>query len=60
MVGTMTFTGEGGKTRYTGSVRHWTREAYDQHKSMGFEQGWTTVAAQLAALAEAEAAEFGT
>ena len=54
MVGTMEFADEGGKTRYTASVRHWTRDGYDRHKVMGFEQGWTTVAAQLAALAEAE------
>jgi uncharacterized protein YndB with AHSA1/START domain len=50
----MEFADEGGKTRYTGSARHWTKEAYDQHKTMGFEQGWTAVAEQLAALAEAE------
>jgi uncharacterized protein YndB with AHSA1/START domain len=31
MVGTMEFAGEGGKTRYTGSARHWTKESYDQH-----------------------------
>ena len=36
------------------SARHWTKEAYDQHKAMGFEQGWAAVAEQLAALAEAE------
>jgi uncharacterized protein YndB with AHSA1/START domain len=54
MVGTMEFADEKGKTRYTGSARHWTREAYDQHKAMGFEQGWAAVAEQLAALAEAE------
>ena len=39
MVGAMEFADENGKTRYTGSARHWTREAYDQHKAMGFEQG---------------------
>lgn len=54
MVGTMEFADEGGKTRYTGSARHWTRDAYDRHKAMGFEQGWTAVAEQLAAMAEAE------
>jgi uncharacterized protein YndB with AHSA1/START domain len=54
MVGTMAFADEGGKTRYTGTARHWTKEAYDQHKAMGFEQGWAAVAGQLAALAEAE------
>jgi uncharacterized protein YndB with AHSA1/START domain len=52
MVGTMEFADEGGKTRYTGSARHWTKESYEQHKAMGFEQGWTLVAEQLAALAE--------
>ena len=54
MVGTMAFAGEGGKTRYTASARHWTEDAYNGHKAMGFEQGWTAVAEQLAALAEAE------
>jgi uncharacterized protein YndB with AHSA1/START domain len=54
MVGAMEFADENGKTRYTGRARHWTKEAYDQHKAMGFEQGWATVAEQLAALAEAE------
>jgi uncharacterized protein YndB with AHSA1/START domain len=54
MVGTMEFADEGGKTRYTASARHWTREAYEQHKAMGFEQGWAVVAGQLAALAEAK------
>jgi uncharacterized protein YndB with AHSA1/START domain len=56
MVGIMEFTDENGKTRYTGRARHWTQEAFDQHKTMGFESGWATVAEQLAALAEAEAA----
>lgn len=55
MVGTMEFAAEDGKTRYTASARHWAREAYEQHKAMGFEQGWGIVADQLAALAEAEA-----
>jgi uncharacterized protein YndB with AHSA1/START domain len=54
MVGIMEFADEGGKTRYTGTARHWTPEAYQQHKTMGFEQGWGIVAEQLAALAEAE------
>ncbi len=54
IVGIMEFAPEGGKTRYTASARHWTREACDRHKAMGFEDGWATVAEQLAALAEAE------
>lgn len=52
MVGTMEFAPEDGKTRYTGTARHWTREACEQHRAMGFEQGWGIVAAQLAELAE--------
>ena len=52
MVGTMEFAAEGGKTRYTATARHWTQDAFDQHKAMGFEQGWGMVADQLAALAE--------
>ncbi len=59
MVGIMEFRAENGKTRYTGRARHWTREAYDQHKAMGFEQGWAAVAEQLATLAEAAAKSAG-
>lgn len=54
MVGMMEFTPEGGKTRFTGSARHWTRDAYDQHVAMGFTEGWGKVAEQLAELAEAQ------
>jgi uncharacterized protein YndB with AHSA1/START domain len=54
MVGTMEFTPDGDRTRYAGTARHWTPEAYEQHKAMGFEQGWGIVAEQLAAIAEAE------
>lgn len=52
MVGIIELAPEAGQTRYTASARHWTREAADRHAAMGFEQGWTAVAAQLAALAE--------
>ncbi len=40
----------GGKTKATYYVRHWTKEAYDQHVAMGFHEGWGTCADQLAAL----------
>lgn len=56
MVGTMEFAREGNGTRYTASARHWTDEALERHRTMGFEAGWAAVAEQLAALAEAEAA----
>jgi len=54
MVGTWEIAPEGTGTRYTGSARHWAREAYEQHKAMGFIDGWTAVAAQLKALCEAD------
>ncbi len=36
-----------GVTRYRAVVRHRTKAAADQHRQMGFEGGWGTVAAQL-------------
>lgn len=48
MVATVTFEEEpGGKTRYIARARHWTKEAYEQHKQMGFEEGWGICAQQL-------------
>lgn len=52
MVGTILFEDQGGKTKYTAKVQHWTKEACEQHKQMGFEDGWGTVADQLEALAK--------
>ena len=54
MVGVWEIAPENGGTRYTGSARHWTREAHDQHKTMGFEAGWGVVAQQLKDLCEAD------
>jgi uncharacterized protein YndB with AHSA1/START domain len=54
-VGIMAFEDDGSGTRYTARARHWTEESYQGHKAMGFEQGWATVADQLAAVAEAMA-----
>jgi uncharacterized protein YndB with AHSA1/START domain len=55
MVAVTEFIEEGGKTRYRAAARHWTAEAKQQHKQMGFHDGWGKVAEQLAELAEAEA-----
>lgn len=55
MVAIVTLEPENGGTRYTALVRHWTEEARRQHEAMGFHDGWTAVAGQLAALAEAAA-----
>ena len=55
IVGIVALAAEDGGTRYTATARHWTAEACEQHRAMGFEQGWRTVADQLAELAEADA-----
>ena len=47
----LTFEDEGGKTRYTARVRHWTVADREAHEKMGFHQGWGICADQLAALA---------
>lgn len=46
------FDDEGGKTRYTARVSHWTEEDRAAHEQMGFHQGWAQCAEQLAALVE--------
>ena len=48
----LTFEDEGGKTRYTARVRHWSVEDREMHEKMGFHQGWGQCADQLAALAK--------
>ena len=51
MTVTVTFEDEGGKTRYTARVQHWTVADREAHEQMGFHQGWGQCADQLAALA---------
>jgi uncharacterized protein YndB with AHSA1/START domain len=46
----LTFEDEGGRTRYTARVRHWSVEDRETHKKMGFHQGWGQCADQLGAL----------
>jgi uncharacterized protein YndB with AHSA1/START domain len=48
----LTFEQEGGQTRYTARVLHWTSEDRQTHETMGFHQGWTICTEQLAALVE--------
>jgi len=36
-----------GRTRYTAIARHRSKETADNHKQMGFFDGWGTVATQL-------------
>ena len=46
----LTFENEGGNTKYTARVRHWTVADRDTHEKMGFHEGWGQCADQLAAL----------
>ncbi len=47
----LTFEDEGGKTRYTARVIHWTVADREAHEKMGFHEGWGIATDQLAALA---------
>jgi len=46
----VTFEDEGGRTRYTAHVLHWTVADREAHERMGFRQGWAQCADQLVAL----------
>jgi uncharacterized protein YndB with AHSA1/START domain len=46
----LTFADEGGKTRYTARVCHWTVGDREAHEKMGFHEGWGRCTDQLAAL----------
>lgn len=50
MTAILTFEDQGGKTKYTARVRHWTAADREKHEQMGFHQGWGQCADQLAAL----------
>jgi len=45
----LSFDDEGGKTRYTARVRHWSAADREAHEKMGFHQGGGQCADQLAA-----------
>lgn len=46
----LTFENEGGKTRYTARVLHWSAADRETHEKMGFHQGWGICTDQLEAL----------
>ncbi len=48
----LTFEDQGGKTKYTALVRHWTIADRQTHEEMGFHRGWGQCADQFAALVE--------
>ncbi len=52
MIGIWEIAEENGGTRYTARARHWSEAALQQHEAMGFREGWSVAADQLAALCE--------
>ena len=53
IIGYFEFTDLGnGKTAYRAGARHWTAEAMEKHRAMGFEEGWGICARQLEAVAQ--------
>lgn len=54
MIGIWEIAPEGEGTRYTARSRHWSAEKMEEHKAMGFEEGWGACADQLVALCEGE------
>lgn len=54
IVGVFEIEPSGDATLYRASARHWTAEAMERHRAMGFEAGWGAAADQLKALAEAK------
>lgn len=52
MVGLFEVESDGDATLYRATARHWTQEAMEQHRMMGFEGGWGAAADQLKALVE--------
>ena len=52
MVGLFEIAPDGDGTLFTATARHWTDEALERHRSMGFEGGWGAMADQLKTLAE--------
>ena len=51
VVGIITFEDEGGRTRYTATVRHWSAEDKAMHEQMGFDHSWGIATDQLTAVA---------
>lgn len=52
MVRIDTFAEENGQTRYTATARHWTADACEQHRAMGFDVGWNAATDQLVEVAK--------
>jgi uncharacterized protein YndB with AHSA1/START domain len=51
MTAEITLEDEGGKTRYTARVLHWSYADREQHEKMGFHEGWGQCIQQLGEVA---------
>ncbi|TCM21839.1 uncharacterized protein YndB with AHSA1/START domain [Novosphingobium sp. PhB165] len=56
MIGIWEIEPEGNGTRYTARARHWNAETMKKHDEMGFVDGWSACARQLAEICEGKAA----
>ncbi|WP_454797053.1 SRPBCC family protein [Novosphingobium lindaniclasticum] len=56
MIGIWELEPEGSGTRYTARARHWREEDRKMHEDMGFTDGWSACAEQLAEICEREKA----
>lgn len=56
MIGIWELEPEGSGTRYTARARHWREEDRKMHEDMGFTDGWSACAGQLAEICEREKA----
>jgi uncharacterized protein YndB with AHSA1/START domain len=52
MIGAFELSPQGESTLLSGWARHWTEEAMQQHREMGFIDGWAMVLNQIAELSE--------
>lgn len=50
MTAIITMADEGGKTRYTATVLHWSEEDMKKHDAMGFHHGWGLATDQMEAV----------
>ncbi len=54
MTATITFEEDGGRTRYSARVLHWSAADRAAHEKMGFHEGWGKAADQLAELLQGQ------
>jgi len=51
MTAIISFENQGGRTKYTAQVLHWSAADREAHETMGFHEGWSKATDQLGELA---------